>query len=300
VPAREFATKQNPTCGRIEIKPNAEIPMLAAGTEIGGVWELGNPAANGGGPLFPGSTGNCPSSAWWTTCGAGSQDPDGRTIEGIVGSSTCFWTGQCPEAIALLVEDQTADGSDAGFISYSADNSQLCGLRYWDLARTDTAVPPGDTLHGMYAYPRVETTGSSGPPPNTILTSDYRDAGSGATKSVWIAGASGVLPASSILTSYDIVYFHGTADPGRERSLWTPLKSVPYADVAVVGDTISVPCPTDVDDTFVAVGLTFDGAVQSFYVGKSTQVECNPNLAVPDEPAKRPQLKQRQPLGRGR
>jgi hypothetical protein len=77
-------------------------------------------------------------------------------------------------------------------------------------------------------------------------------------------------------------------------------KQTPYADAGVMGDQIPVPCPVGVDDTFLAVGVTFvdpsTGGLQSIYVGRNTIVECDPNIADPDGPTIR---RRARPLGRG-
>ena len=65
-----------------------------------------------------------------------------------------------------------------------------------------------------------------------------------------------------------------------------------------------MPCPTTTNNTYVAVGLTFDGLIPSFYVGKSTEVECDPSIADPDSPSElrraRPSLQRTPGGGRGR
>ena len=208
----------------------------------------------------------------------------------------------CPSfyaSMTVLVEDQTADGKDAAFVTYTADGTPG-PIRWWDLARTDPATQPSnDVTHNMYAFPRVDTTGSSGPPPNTTVTNNYRDP----AQNVWVVGSSGPLPPNTVVDSYDIFFHHGPSEPGtgRVRSGWTHLKTIPYTNSGIVADSIVVPCPTSVDDTFLAVGLTFDG-VPSYFVGRSTQIECDPNLAEPDQPTIRPQnrLKRRTLGHRGR
>ena len=92
-------------------------------------------------------------------------------------------------------------------------------------------------------------------------------------------------------------------DPGRLRAVWTLEKQVPYADAAVVGDTVAVPCPTTVDNTYLAVGFEYAGGVKSVLVGPAAEIECDPTLADPDDAATKPRPKvapRRRPLGRGR
>lgn len=303
--AREVAMNGNGmTHGRLGVNTQAEIPMLNNQSEIATFWETGVPGNNSGGAHF-GTPSTCPSDSglagapWWDFGGAWANDDAARSIQFFVASTGCTMN-LCPAvgaSITVLVEDQTADGLDAGFITFTADETPG-PIRWWDLARVDPATQPSnDVVHPMYAFPRVATSGSSGPPPNTTVTNDYRDV----AQNTWVVGPSGPLPPNAVVDSFDVFYHHGPGEPstGRVRSGWTFLKSIPYANAGVVADSFLVPCPTTVDDTFLAVGMTFDG-VESYYVGKSTQVECDPNIADPDDtPEIRPRDRlQRKPLGR--
>ena len=174
-------------------------------------------------------------------------------------------------SLTVLVEDRTTDGTDAGFIVYTVDATP--GLaKWWDHARTGTGA--ATTFHAMVAYPTVEVVSMSGEPPNTILVVNYNDVGAGAH--TVCCGTNDPLPASTIIDSYDIM--SAPSDVGRDRSLWTFVKSVPYADAAILGDKLSVPCPNGPNgDTRVAVGLTFDG-LPSEYVGRASMIfSCDPN-----------------------
>jgi hypothetical protein len=286
------------THGRIGVDTQYEIPVANDQTEVATFWVTGDAFGNNsGGPHF-GTPSTCPSSTgllgdpWWRLDGAGdSQPPDARTIRFFIASPGCTLI-ECPPAgasITVLVEDQTADGRDAGFITYTADETPG-PIRWWDLARTDpTSQPSNDVTHGMWAFPRVEVKASWGPPPYMEIMNDYRDP----APSVWVVGASGPLPPSTVVDSYDILFYFGPSDPGRERALWTQMKSIPYANAGITNDIVPVFCGGVIDDMFVAVGLTFDG-VPSYYVGKSVQIECGPNLADPEKPTIRP----RDQLGR--
>lgn len=302
--AREVAMSGNgKTHGRIGVDTQAEIPLLNNQTEVATFWETGT-SNNAGGAHF-GTPSTCPSDSglagapWWKFGGAGNPDPLTRSIQFFISSPGCTLPF-CPAqeaSITVLVEDQTADGTDAGFITYTAN--EIPGpIRWWDLARTDPATQPSnDVTHIMHAFPTVDTTSSVGPPPNTTVTNNYRDV----SINTWVVGPAGPLPPNAVIDSFDIVYHHGPGEPstGRVRSGWTALSSIPYANAGVIGDQILVPCPTIVDDTFLAVGITVDG-VPSYYVGKSTAVECDPNIAEPDDPTIRPRNQLRQkPLGRG-
>jgi hypothetical protein len=312
------------------VDTDAEIPLLNTGTEKGSVWVLGSALTNNScGPQFQAagicpagvSTDTCPTQTgnqgtpWWYQAWA-TATPEQMSIFFGIGITGCT-IPNCPgdgAVVSVLVEDVTADGTDAGFATYSADDTPADAYRYYDLARTDPTADDQtdpDAVHTMYAFPTVDTRNSAGPPPNTTVTNDYRDQGNAPTKNVWINAGGSYLP-GQILTSYDIYWYHGPADPGRVRlPNWTLLKSVQYTGGPLLGHSVSVPCPTEVDDTYLAVGLSFDGtysgedtlpagSVQTYYVGRSTAVECDPTLAEPEEPSFDRQKKHfgRAPAGR--
>ena len=296
--AREFGAQGN---GTLTARIKIATPVCPNdGNEFGGIWDATNSGINAGGPFF-GTPDTCSISTgldggpWWLTGGKFLGANSG--IQGFVASPTCIMT-LCPGVTGQLmtvVEDVSPDGTDACVIAYLVDETPAA-VRWYDHGRTIGGVPGTSGTQIMETFPTVDVTGSSGPPPGTTTTQDYRDV------AINFHGALGstAAPASAGIVSYDVVYFHGAGDPGRDRSLWTPLKSIPYTDAGVVGDTVAVPCPSETAITYMAVGLTYAGGVESVLVGKSTAVECDPNLAVPQEPAKRPKLQQRQPLGRGR
>jgi hypothetical protein len=329
-PARSVKMRQDgKTNGRIGVDTAGEITLLNNGTEKASLWVLGSALTNNScGPQFQAAL-KCPAgittdtcnsqtgvqgTPWWLAGQTGtSQPPTAMSISVWIGGTGCT-IPQCPSdgaVVSTLVEDVTADGTDAGFCTYSADDTPADALRYYDLSRSDPATQPSnDATHIMHAFPTVNTRNSAGPPPNTTVSNDYRDQGNPTTKNVWIVDSGSFLP-TQILTSYDIYWFHGGADPGRVRTNWTYLSSAQYTGGPITADSVTVPCPTEVDDTYLAVGLSFDGAyagtdtlptgsIQTYYVGKSTAVECDPTLADPDAPSIDRQKKHfgRQPTGR--
>jgi len=288
------------------------------GNEFGSIFDANGAAAvNNGGAHFP-TADTCPTlgaPGWYqtgTTTGivAGDATLMGANsgINAVLSSPTCQLNA-CPLTTAKMtavVEDATADGKKAGFIVYTLDETPAApGARYYDHARTAgiVGIPSATAMQMFQDYPTVHVTSSSGPPPATTTTDNYADL------ALNYHGAGATVAATSGVVSYDIMSFHGSADPGRLRSLWTPLKQVPYNNAGVVGDQVSVPCPTPAGDTYLAVGVTFDGDgngvlsagdVKSALVGGSQPVECDPNIAQPDQPkVHRPVIQQRkQPLGR--
>lgn len=285
--AREFAMRANgATFGRIGVDTQADIPVINDGlSQVGIIWEAGAAAANNSGGPHMGNATTCDSTAWWLTGGSGAgQPPNARSIQGYLSSPACTLP-VCPgsgRSLSVLVEDITADGSDAAYYMITADETPG-PIRYYDLARADPATQPSnDVTHTMWRLPAVSVQSSSGPPPGTTLSNAYANV----DVQVWGVGANGA-PTQQV-TSYDIFAVHAASPPGRQRSAWgAPLKTVAYLNNppgSPVADSVAVPCPTATDNTYIAVGLTFDGGIPSFYVGKETEVECDPSIADPDVP----------------
>jgi hypothetical protein len=245
-----------------------------AGTAIGYFWENGNPANDN-------HTGvGCPSSVWWVLAG-----PD-RRVAGAIGSISCQ-IGACltNPVLNLVVEDPYLDGSNANFIMFRVDETPA-GTRYYDHARVTPGYNPtgGGTFSvNMEPFPTVDVSGSVGPPPGTTVTNSYANLG------VSFRGVSGPahtpIPASSGIKFYDILAHHGAAPPARARGSWNQgvIAQVPYADAAVAGHQVPVPCPNATNSTYLGVGVEFVDGVKSALVGAHTQVACDPNIADPDD-----------------
>ena len=241
-----------------------------AGNEMAQFWITGTPA-NGSGV---GAAGSCDSQGpapvgWWQQVGTSTN----RAIRGYVAQPGCDLPA-CPlpgQSLTFLIEEMTADGSGAGFIMYTTDDTPA-GLRWYDHARTDPDAAPGTSVtHVMESLPKVIFTGSAGIPPNITVSANYADVESG-THGVQEPGNT-PLPASVQVESYDVLWAHG-GDPGRDRGLWTLLKQIAYTDAPIVGDVVEVPC-IDEDPVYLAIGLTFDGGVESSFVGRaSAPIHC--------------------------
>ncbi len=270
------------------------------GNEHKSFWDAGKAATNNSGGVHFGSVALC-TDAWWQTGTAFLGVQSG--IQGFIASLNCQMTACVdPMVISTLVEDTTPDGSEAGFVIYTTDETPA-GIRYYDHARTAgiAGVPSAQATHTFQRYPRVDVTGSTGPPPTTKVTNNYADL------ALNYHGADLTAQATSGIVSYDIMMFHGGADPGRLRSAWTLVKQIAYSNAGIAGDMINVSCPTSAGDTYLAVGATFDGDgnkvlsagdVKSVLVGRATSVECNPNIADPEPKVKRPSIQRTKPLGR--
>jgi len=292
--SREFGGQGNGSLtGRIAIDTGT-FGFPNDGNEFISLWDTANGSATfGSGDHVPTNPGACP--GWYVTGGMFLGRNSG--IQGYIGTPGCFPV-QCPapaELISTLVED--SNGSDAGFILYTVEATPG-NIRYYDHARTAgiDAVPGGVGTQTFRPYPELDVTGSHGPPPDTTTTSNYLDL------ALNFHGAGATSAASTGIQSYDIVAHQGLSSPGRLRSAYNMgvIKQIPYADAGIFGDQIAVPCPVDVNDTFLAVGATFvdpsTGGLPSIYVGRNTIVECDPNIADPDDPTIR---RRTRPLGRG-
>jgi hypothetical protein len=247
------------------------------GGHFGYFWEDGNPGNDsvGGGGV------GCPASLWWVVAGPASS----RRILNSIASPPCQMD-VCPAAGAslnLIAEDQTVDLSSARMIMFQVDETPAA-FRWWDMSRVIPGYPgTGNGSVNMELYPTVDVTGSAGPPPGTSVTNSY------ANLKLNYNGVSGPAntprPASQGIAFYDIMGHHGAVPPARARGSWNlgVIGQVPYADAAVAGHVVPVPCPNATNSTFLGVGVQFKDGVKSALVGAHTQVACDPNIADPDD-----------------
>lgn len=272
------------------------------GNEFGSVWDTvqGSTQFSAGVHAFGGPAGDiCPSSDWWDTGGTFLGTNSG--IQGFIGSPTCFLV-QCPAPttrVTTLLEDQTPTSDNAGFILYSVD-STFQNIRPWDHARTAgiEQVPSATAMQTFRHYPAVTVVNSVGPPPTTTLTNNYVDL------ALNYHGDDATAAGTSAIVSYDILAHHGLTDPGRLRSAYGlgQIHTIAYANAGVNNHMVAVPCPTSAADTWLAVGATFldpdtPGNLKSILVGKATAVECNPNIATPQQPLERAPQRSRKQMG---
>jgi hypothetical protein len=266
-PAQIFGSTGLNKAGMVQV----ELAGPVSGHEVGSFWN----AANSGTANNFGGT--CPASLWMAPRTASGN----RGISGGIGQSPCF-ANTCPtpnDQMMFLVEDYGPGGppgvgGTAYFTGFRMDSTPGAA-RYWDLARA-----AGNTAQVLpqLSYPDATVQTSARNEPNVDTTQAYANIG----LNFYGETAGGPLLDSMSILSFDICTFHGPGDPGRDRSSWSCSATVPYADAAVANVPVSVPCPNDGDDTYVAIGATFAGDVPSRLVGKATAMECDPNLADPD------------------
>jgi hypothetical protein len=298
---RMGAQQQANAAGRITIDTttnNFPTAPLADGTIKGSFWVRGNPANNSGGPHFAGpNLCACETGQSWCKTGSGAVGANLGIIAQIgQAAPLCNQTLNCPngEELVTVVEDINSTDTDAGFIMYIVEDFTQF-TRAFDHSRTANPNPGNVSTQIMERFPTVDTQSSSGPPPNTTITSDYANV---TINFHGVSGGAANTPRSPTqgIDSYDVCVFHGTSDPGRARGLWDCVvegKSIAYTDPGPgsdLNDAFLVPCnaPNDPDNTFVAIGLTYVDGVESEYVGASTEVECNPAIADPDDIKRRP------------
>jgi hypothetical protein len=291
--AREFATVGGMNNQKLRVNTDG---WHNSGQEIGRFWSANNSNDNnnfGGG--CPSNDGTQTFGNWWqsNTGNANCAGSECYGVRGALAGTNCGGSTCQDDPLIVLVEDWgTAGppgvGDTAHFFAarIDLDAAGAVAPRRWDFGLVDDSVN-GQVIQGFVSgaeYPQAFVTSSNRAGSDVNTVQDYSDLGA----SVWAAvDTSTGLPDSSLVVSYDICTFTGAADPGRDRSMWNCSASVPYADGAVTGNGVTVSCPNTVDDTFVAIGATFDGGsgpdVPSALVGRATQVECNPNIANPEQ-----------------
>lgn len=78
-----------------------------------------------------------------------------------------------------------------------------------------------------------------------------------------------------------VLYQAKGADPGRNASAWTEIGRFPYEGGAVNVSGFGLDC-SDNTTTFLAAGLNLTNEYDTVHVSSSISVECDPNLADPD------------------
>ncbi len=203
---------------------------------------------------------------WWRS----SQAPL-RGIEGFIDTAACDTQGIPVGDLTLTVEEANAAGDEALFIALRVDPTPGA-IRWWDLSRVDPS--PSPSVLALQTLPRPVVEGSSVVGGEIFVDFMFPDVGGG-VHAVSTPGADTPLPASSVISSYDLYRVELPADPGRDAGLWTLVHQEPYAD-APGHATLAVSCSAPV---FFALGLTFDGGngpgVPSRLVGRALRIECS-------------------------
>lgn len=271
--ARIFASVGGMMETNLRVQPTA--PVDTNGNEVGRFWD------SGGSNLSNNFGGSCPSSIWWGYNAAGNGQIDGALTEG-----ACAQSG-CPGSeMTLVVENYDAGGppgvgGDAFFVAFRVDETPGA-FRWYDFGRSDGRV---GGLVPWLPFPDVQVTSSSRLPNDDVEISATLVDVAGNTHGA--IGATDMQPAASAMVNeYQLLRATGMTDPGRSRTLWTPIATFPYNDSGATVGPLTIPCDDTVNDTWLAVGIGFNGGsagnVDSELVGRAIQVECNPTLADPN------------------
>jgi len=248
--------------------------------QIGRFWDSDN-AAFSNNNLVDGS--QCPANLWWLV----GNNPGERLIDGALSVVPCLQSG-CPTSkLTVVVEDYGTGGPPGvnGTAFYSAwltEETPASG-RWYDYGNSDGATSL--TIVPLLPFPEVEITGSSRNAASIQVNYDNVDQGS--SVHTWNHALSQVYPTTDVIAEWQLVKATGTADPGRARALgWVTIQTTPYVPGGAPA-SFDVPCTNQVSDEFLAIGIGFNGGVSgvvdSVLVGPATRLECDPNLANPND-----------------
>lgn len=271
----------------------------SVGAEIGRFWQSDNSGLGhnflDGDPDYRMAPDRCPTQhpsqaggGWWQI-----SQTTKRGIDGWVSGAGCL-TQTCTEHdITVVVEDYGATGppginDTSHFIAFRVDETPG-DQRWWDLAKT--APPQTDLLFIDHPVPTVTSSFKQGT--DRVVTLNFANVAFHAHAQT----ETGPLPATEIVATYDLMVHTGDSDPGRLRyadtceapnpggRCWTLVQQTPFAGFGPEGVVAVIPCESVTKDSFVALGVSFKGGdgpdIPSALVGRSVQIECDPNLADP-------------------
>lgn len=237
--------------------PAGTNTTIGGGVLKGRFWQGGARGSSNEGTL-------CPEVSYMT------DDGTGITVFGQMGGDVfgvpCDNAGCAVGSMILLIQTLSNDGTKA----YYATGKVLELNSEYDYSRTGT-----DWQVTEIPRPRVSSSSRAG---NTVNLNANFNPPTGAH------GEADSIPRNQILTGYQVVRFEGLADPGRLPGAWTNIGSVipvnESGDTPVIG--LAAVCSGTTNDVFVAMRPVYDnGQFSSDYVGASTRVECDPNVADP-------------------
>ena len=247
----------------------------SGGNEIGRLWDTQNAAFSNNG-LADGS--QCTPDNWWRT--------DGTLwyIDGALTSGACAQTGCPTRDMTVVIEDYDTNGPPGvggkAFYMGWAVTETPAGLRWYDYGLVD-GVTAATTLPFLQ-FPSANVLDSDRSPGTVDVTMRFADQAGNVHS--WLNGA--VAPTTAVVKEWHLMKATGTADPGRQRSLWTKIDTIAHQDGGL-DKFYSVDCPDVGTDEWLAIGIGFDGgsapAVDSALVGEAVALECDPTLAQPDE-----------------
>ena len=264
--------------GKFGTNVKVDVTGASDAAFIGRLWDTGNAALANSGLDGPNFGSDCPVADWWLT------DGTLRFIDGVVGGGACIMDCPLGDEMTAVIEDYDANGppgvgGSAYYMGWAVTSTPAEG-RYYDYGLVD-GIASATTLN-MLAFPLADVTASGRTGGNVDVTVDLADQSQ--MVHTWIGG--GVAATSAVVSEWHLMKATGTADPGRLRSNWVKIATIPY----VPGGTNkfqSVPCTDTVQDEFLAVGIGFNGGnfgtIDSALVGAAVALECDPFLAQPDD-----------------
>jgi len=196
-------------------------------------------------------------------------------IQAFIASPYCLLTN-CPprgsEMITVL-EDQSADGSDAAFIAYLVDPTPS-RRRWYDHARTEPMETGGVTTHQLKAYPvpRVEVQKQRGRQLRIKVGFENLEGHAHVVRGEQNQRQS----EGQAILSFDLLAAVGQKEPGRNRDRWKAAGALKFPEAAansiMLGDEI---CGASAEPLWLAVGVTFVDGVESRLVGRAHKVDCS-------------------------
>lgn len=266
---------------------NVDIDVSAidqSRTDIGRFWDSDNANFSNNGLTGPNFGNLCPSTLWF--------NPRGTTgnwaIDAFLTEGSCAQQGCPADKLTSVIEAYDAAtgapgvGGTAYYLGWMTDETPI-DTRWYNYGDVDGATTA--TVVPMVEFPTAVITGSDRV--GATITVNYNLPDQDANVLSWDHGAGAAYPVASVISNWQLVKFTGTADPGRLRSLgWVTIQTTPYV-AGGTGTTFNVPCSSTATDEYIAVAVGFNGGsagvVDSALVGKAIQLECDPNLAQPDE-----------------
>ena len=197
----------------------------------------------------------------------------------------------CPANKMTVVVEDYAEGGPPGvgntayYAAYMVDETPASG-RWYDYGNLD-GITVNNAIIPMLAYPDAVITGSSREGTTISINYNNLDQSNMVHSTDW-AGGGGVYPTSAVISEWQLVKATGTADPGRDRSQgWVTINRTPYVAGGAPASFL-VPCASTATDEYLAIGIGFNGGafgvIDSALVGAAIPLECDPNVAQPDNP----------------
>ena len=251
----------------------------AGNARIGRFWDSDDRNNSNNGLVGPNFGSLCPPALWWITAGVNWQ------VKGALTEGACAQVG-CPSAnLTIVLEDYATAGppgvGDTAFYMGMKVRETPVSARWYDYGLLDGATAV--TILPMTQFPDVVITSSSRSPGAVNIS--YTNLDQSNNVHTWDAAAGAVYPTADVVREWQLVKATGTTDPGRLRApAWTTINTTTYVP-GNQPDSWTVPCTDIVQDEWVAIGIGFEGGtgvVDSALVGKAVALECNPNLAKPD------------------